>query len=638
MSIIFMDNDSVFPKWNLRQAFGSWFGKAMRNRCLSILVYLTLPCLLMAQPVKEVVNKDQTPSVVLAYVTSWSHGLPDPAELTHINYAFGHVNKQFNGINVSNPERLREIVRLKKKYPALKICLSVGGWGSGGFSEMAADSQHRNTFARDCAGKITDFQLDGIDIDWEYPTSSIAKISASAEDTKNFTLLMQAIRSAIGPDKLLTLASVAGAKYINFKAIVAVVDFVNIMAYDMAAAPHHHSGLFRSSHSGHITVDEAVKAHIAAGIPTDKLVLGMPFYGHGTGEVASYIDYKDILKLKGLKEHWDDSAKVPFLTDTAGHFVCTYENPKSIGVKCAYIKAQGLRGAMYWDYSADSQDGTLRKAVYNGIMQKQKSLAPLFSVLAFFSANFDPAHISFAHEANKWFSQQAEKYHFRYDSTKDWNRLNDTATLSQYQAVLFLDNTPPPATHAAFEKYMRNGGGFLGFHVSAFNDRPQSWDWYFNQFLGCGAYKGNTWRPTAAVLKVDDTSHAVTRHLPRKFKSAPNEWYKWEKDLRINPDIDVLLSIDSTSFPLGTGPKQFEIWHSGDYPVVWTNRKYRMLYVNMGHNDMDYEHRFGLTDSTLSHTFSSQAQCQMILNALFWLGGQPVTLAGPARTDGITGR
>jgi hypothetical protein len=82
----------------------------------------------------------------------------------------------------------------------------------------------------------------------------------------------------------------------------------------------------------------------------------------------------------------------------------------------------------------------------------------------------------------------------------------------------------------------------------------------------------------------------------------------------------VLLSIDSSSFPLGTGPKPNEIWHDGDYPVVWTNKKFRMVYCNMGHNDMDYEHKFDDSNKTLSFTFENEVQDRLILNALLRLG------------------
>jgi hypothetical protein len=107
----------------------------------------------------------------------------------------------------------------------------------------------------------------------------------------------------------------------------------------------------------------------------------------------------------------------------------------------------------------------------------------------------------------------------------------------------------------------------------------------------------------------------VLKNLPDLFWSAPNEWYRWEKDLRTNPSIQVLLSIDAASYPLGTGPKPYEIWHEGYYPVVWTNRQYRMVYVNMGHNDMDY----GGTNLPLSHSFAVPEQARLIQNALQWL-------------------
>ncbi len=91
--------------------------------------------------------------------------------------------------------------------------------------------------------------------------------------------------------------------------------------------------------------------------------------------------------------------------------------------------------------------------------------------------------------------------------------------------------------------------------------------------------------------------------------------------MRKNPDIKILLSIDPASFPLGTGPKPSEIWHDGYYPVVWSNMRYRMIYVNMGHNDMDYEHKFDQTSRTLSFTFTNEIQNRLIIDSLLWLGG-----------------
>jgi hypothetical protein len=246
-----------------------------------------------------------------------------------------------------------------------------------------------------------------------------------------------------------------------------------------------------------------------------------------------------------------------------------------------------------------------------------------FNVIAFYTAKEDKAHISFVHEANKWFTRAGVKNHFQYDSTDRWDNLN-ASFLKKYQVIVFLDTRPEkPEQRRALEQYVSNGGGWMGFHFAAFaltpSAYPQDWDWYHNQFIGAGQYKSNTWRPTSAVLRVEDKNHPVTAGLPQTFRSSPNEWYRWEKDLRQNPDIDILISIDSTSFPLGTGPKAHEIWHSGYYPVVWTNKKYKMVYFNMGHNDMDYEHK---TDRQLSSTFGSPGEDQLIVNTLLWLGKQ----------------
>ena len=244
-----------------------------------------------------------------------------------------------------------------------------------------------------------------------------------------------------------------------------------------------------------------------------------------------------------------------------------------------------------------------------------------FKVITFFTGKSDQAHISFAEEANKWFPAMAAKYNFSYDTTTNWNNMNDEF-LKQYQVVIFLDTRPDaPAQRAAFEKYMEHGGGWMGFHFAGFaltpSDFPQDWDWYHIHFLGAGSYISNTWRPTSAILRVEDRTHPATKNLPQTFKSSACEWYRWENDLRKNLDIKILLSIDSTSFPLGTGPKLDEIWHSGYYPVEWTNKKYKMVYFNMGHNDIDYENH---TNKTLSYTFKNKIQDKLIFDCLLWLG------------------
>ncbi len=246
---------------------------------------------------------------------------------------------------------------------------------------------------------------------------------------------------------------------------------------------------------------------------------------------------------------------------------------------------------------------------------------PAFKVIAFYTGKSDKAHISFVKEANRWFPRMAAEYGFAYDATDHWENLNP-GFLAKYQVVIFLDSRPEaPAQREAFQKYMENGGGWMGFHFAAFaltpSQFPQNWDWYHNEFLGSGSYAGNTWKPTSATLKMEDATHPAARGLPQTFKASPNEWYKWTSDLRTNRDIKILASIDPASFPLGTGPKQHEIWRSGYYPVIWTNQKYRMVYLNMGHNGIDYENK---TNRELSFTFDNEIQNRLVLNALAWLG------------------
>jgi trehalose utilization protein len=236
-----------------------------------------------------------------------------------------------------------------------------------------------------------------------------------------------------------------------------------------------------------------------------------------------------------------------------------------------------------------------------------------FDVIAFYNGTYDPAHIAFVHEANPWFEARAAEYDFTYTATTDWGRLN-ADDLAEYEVVMFLDDQPPEDRREAFEAYMRGGGAWFGFHVCAFNTDPSSWDWYHNQLLGTGAFFNNTWGPTTAVLRVEDSTHASMAHLPESFESAVSEWYSWERDLRTNPEIDILASIDPVSFPLGTDPNQS--WYDGYYPILWTNRSYRMLYANFGHNGMNYQ-----TNTPTSSTFDSEMQNRFIIDGLLWLGG-----------------
>ncbi len=330
------------------------------NRILKVILASFLVCLTCgAKPTHRVVG----------YVTSWSQGMPETDILTTINYAFAHVNDTFDGIRIDNPSRLDSIASLKRSAPGLEVLLSVGGWGSGGFSEMASDSLKRKSFAEACRNLVDRLGLDGIDIDWEYPGSSAAGISSSRADKNNFSLLMRDLRQALGEDNLLTMAAPATVGFYEFRDVIPYVDFINVMAYDLNRPPYHHSSLFRSRLSGDMTADEGIRAHLAAGIPSGKLILGVPFYGHGKkGVFPDFVDFSDIRPEKKMKEEYDKIACVPYIVDKEGKMVMTFENERSIARKCRYVLENGLGGIMFWEYGGDAPDHSLLRAIGKHLM------------------------------------------------------------------------------------------------------------------------------------------------------------------------------------------------------------------------------------------------------------------------------
>ena len=532
---------------------------------------------------EEAIAASRESKVVVAYVTSWSEVMPDPQYMTHINYAFGHVNESFNGVKIDNEERLRQIVDFRKQKPELKVLLSIGGWGSGRFSEMAANDEYRRAFAADCDRVVKEFALDGIDIDWEYPTSSMANISSSPDDTENFTLLMQDIRAAIGNEKELTLATVASARYIDFKAILPSVDFVNIMAYDMASAPKHHSALYPSGHSGDITSDGAVTAHLKAGVPPSKLVMGMPFYGRGGDGYPSFQDYNKVGNTDTqYTEKWDEVAQVPYLADKNDTLVFGFENPRSLAIKCQYILDKDLLGGMYWDYSGDNEQGDLRRTVAENLLGKPHKAKVL--VLT----ERGGQHGGFTDAGLRWLAAEGAKGNFSITEINNARNITE-AYLSQFSLVIQLDFPPytwPKEAEDAFVKYIEEGrGGWIGFHhatlLGEFDGYPM-WQW-FSDFMGGVRFKNYIAPLANGTLIVEDKQHPVMKDVPASFVVPDDEWYTYDKSPR--PNVHVLANVDESSYTPASDIKM------GDHPVVWVNesKKARNVYFQIGHSSKLYE-------------------------------------------------
>jgi len=218
-------------------------------------------------------------------------------------------------------------------------------------------------------------------------------------------------------------------------------------------------------------------------------------------------------------------------------------------------------------------------------------------VLAFYTAKAESDHIEFADQAIQFFRTAAKRNGFDFDSTSNWDDLNSRAAACSL--ILWLNDSPhTQAQRDSFQSYMEHGGGWMGFHAAGYNDQDTKWPW-FVKFLGAVFYSNN-WPPLPAQLDVDDRAHPATRSLPMSYRSPANEWYIWKPSPRESPNVKVLVTLDPANYPLGFK----DTLTGGDLPVVWTNTRYRMLYMNMGHGDK---------------VFTDGVQNQFIEDAALWL-------------------
>lgn len=557
------------------------------TKILLVLAALCLPALCFGK------KKDAKDMVVVAYVTSWTNEIPDPTVMTHINYAFGHVNDTFNGVRIDNPDRLRMIIGLKQQNPALKVMLSVGGWGSGRFSEMAATQENRQAFALDCQRTVNEFGLDGIDIDWEYPTQGGAGISSSPDDTKNFTLLMATLRKVLGKKKLLTAATVSSAQFIDFKSCIQYMDFVNVMAYDMGNPSHHHAALYPSDISGYCTSSEAVEKHLQAGVPREKLVMGVPFYGKGKRDDEGLRHYNRTGRLpQGYEERWDEKGMVPYRVNDKGEFVWGYENTRSLAAKCKFIIDNNLRGGMYWDYASDNPQGDESRTLCLSLMKNRQATIPPRRVLVL--AERGGLHEGFTATGLQWLENQKERLNMELTILNSAKEIPQDE-LRRYHLVLQL-NYPPYAWSEAAQKDMqeyidRGTGGYIGFHHASLLgefDGYKMWPW-FSDFMGKIRYKNYIAEKSDGTVQVEDRQHPVMQNVPGTFVVAEDEWYTYETDPR--PNVHVLAHVDECSYTLKTDIKM------GDHPVIWTNphKRARNVYFQFGHSKSLYENPAFLT-------------------------------------------
>jgi chitinase len=330
--------------------------------------------------------------VVIGYVFP-RDGMIDPSgiavdPLTHVNYAFANIEKgRVVEGSRHDAANLKALTCLRRRRPDLKILTSVGGWlWSGGFSDAALTPKARDRFVKSIVEFVGRHDLDGIDIDWEYPGLPGNDNVHRPEDKQNFTAVMAEIRSALdhagakaGRRYLLTFAAGTNAaflEHVEMEKLQASVDFVNLMTYDFRQGSDHlaghHANLYENpADDKHLSTDGAVRAFLAAGTPPSKLVVGVPFYGHGWSEVEDkdhglyqpgqplsgmelrYGSLAGLVGRDGWERFWDEQAQAPFLWNAGRRAFVTYDDPESLRLKCRYIRDHGLAGAMFWEYYAD---------------------------------------------------------------------------------------------------------------------------------------------------------------------------------------------------------------------------------------------------------------------------------------------
>lgn len=348
--------------------------------------------------------------VLIGYVYGNSHeidGLDIPAEkLTHINYAFANIiNGQVVEGHPNDRRNLAALRRLKGRNPNLQILVSVGGWGwSGGFSDAVLTDSSRQVFANSIVRFIQRFQLDGIDLDWEYPGQPGAGNTHRPEDKQNFTTALKLIREkldSLGGDQkyyLLTIATGANQRYLDHTEMHLAqeyLDYINIMTYDFRGGwdPYtgHHAALLPSVlDTGRYArgAAVAVEEHLLAGITPEKLVMGVPFYGRwwsqvrpernglyqpSAGKAGSHRFYllaDSLIDRNGYRRHFDSTAMAPYLWQPDSMIFVTYEDTISFDHKVRYIKDKGLAGFMFWEYKGDN--GTLVDFLHRKLNDAEK--------------------------------------------------------------------------------------------------------------------------------------------------------------------------------------------------------------------------------------------------------------------------
>ena len=367
------------------------------RRTAAALACLCMAALLLGTPTEAERRTYQAGGQVVGYYAGWAayQGYTPaqlPAEhLTQINYAFAQIDPDTLTIALENEahdnKNLAALRKLRQQNDHLKLLISVGGWSdSRYFSDAASTAARREKFAASCVDFIVEQELDGVDLDWEYPVSGGAPgMVHRPADKQNLTKLLQELRAQLdrqgrrdGKDYSLTIAGAAGSWYLNQIEAVKVADIVDhifLMGYDLHG-PWDTSADFNAplytpsgaSPQGKSSIADSVQAYLDKGIPAEKLVLGMPLYGYAYQGVSSqnnglYSTYtsaksvsyrtlkKNYLSNDAYRQYRHQEAQVPYLYGSRTFI--SYDDAESLAAKAALARSRDLGGIGFWELSQD---------------------------------------------------------------------------------------------------------------------------------------------------------------------------------------------------------------------------------------------------------------------------------------------
>ncbi len=305
-------------------------------------------------------------------------------ELTQIIYSFALLDG--NSLDVEpHDEALRTLVSLKKRHASLRVLIAFGGWGGcETCSEVFSEAENRQAFAESVLRVIQDYELDGIDLDWEFPAiPGFPGHAFKAEDRENFTALVEVLRDVLGTEYEISFAAAATPVFIersiDWEQVMPLVDRVNVMSYDFVAGGStytgHHTALYTGPGNVH-SAEHAVRLLRAMGVPPHKIVIGAAFYArvwadvpaeHGlilgrSGNFKESVAFRDFVEYfgDGCETHWDERASAPYRYCPDQGLYATYDDRRSVAAKTRYALEHSLGGIMFWQLAQDSeQDGLL---------------------------------------------------------------------------------------------------------------------------------------------------------------------------------------------------------------------------------------------------------------------------------------